>query len=56
MLERYIELEQKLRPLAAPLPSSSPRRWLAEHPESGQTFAEYLDAQPVRKGDVFNTI
>jgi archaemetzincin len=52
----YLELEEKLRPLADPLPGPSPGDWLAEHPEPGQTFAEYLDARPVRKSDKLNTI
>jgi archaemetzincin len=30
--------------------------WLAEHPEQGQTFAEYQDARPVRKSKKLNTI
>jgi hypothetical protein len=45
------DLERKLRPLADPLPPPRPGDWLAEHDEPGQTFAEYLDAKPVRKGE-----
>lgn len=56
MPEPYPELESKLRPLADPLPRPRPGDWLAEHPEPGQTFAEYLDARPVRKSDKLNTI
>jgi archaemetzincin len=56
MREVYQELEQKLRPLADPLPPPRPGDWLAEHPELGQTFAEYLDARPVRKSDKLHTI
>ena len=52
----YPELEEKLRPLADPLPPPRPDDWLAEHDEPGQTFAEYLDARPVRKGDELHTI
>jgi archaemetzincin len=52
----YPELEQKLRPLANPLPPPRPGDWLAEHDEPGQTFAEYLDARPVRKSDKLHTI
>ena len=52
----YPELEQKLRPLADPLPVPRPGDWLAEHDEPGQTFAEYLDARPVRKSDKLHTI
>jgi archaemetzincin len=51
-----MEPEQKLRPLAEPLPPPRPGDWLAEHDEPGQTFAEYLDAHPVRKSDDLHTI
>ena len=54
--EPYADLERKLRPLADPLPPPRPGDWLAEHPEPGQTFAEYVDARPVRKGDDRHTI
>jgi archaemetzincin len=56
MLKSHPELEQKLRPLADPLPPPRPGDWLAEHPEPGQTFDEYLDARPVRKSDQLHTI
>ena len=56
MSEPYSELEQKLRPLANPLPRPRPGNWLAEHPEPGQTFAEYVDSRPVRKNDQLHTI
>jgi archaemetzincin len=56
MPEPYSELETKLRCLANPLPHPRPGDWLAEHHEPGQTFAEYLDAQPVRKSDKLHTI
>ncbi len=56
MSDQYLELEQRLRPLAEPLPPPRPGDWLAEHPEPGQTFAEYLHAQPVRRGDKLHTI
>ena len=56
MPEPYLELECKLCPLADPLPPPRPGDWLAEHPEPGQTFAEYLEARPVRKSDKLNTI
>jgi len=56
MPEVDLELEAKLRPLADPLPPPRPGDWLAEHDEPGQTFAEYLDAQPVRKSDKLHTI
>jgi archaemetzincin len=54
--EPYRELEEKLRPLADPLPRPRPGDWLAEHPEPGQTFAEYLEVRPVRKNDKHHTI
>ena len=52
----YPELEQKLRLLADPPPPPRPGDWLAEHDEPGQTFAEYLDAQPVRKSGDLHTL
>src|SRR5262249_9441930 len=52
MSESYLELERNLRPLPPPRPGD----WLAEHDEPGQTFAEYLDAQPVRKSDKLHSI
>src|SRR5215470_6367995 len=56
MPQPYLDLELQLRPLADPLPALRPGDWLAEHPEPGQTFAEYLDAHPVRKSDTLHTI
>jgi archaemetzincin len=56
MPEPYPELETKLRPLADPLPPPRPGDWLAEHPEPGQTFIEYVDSKPVRKSDKLSTI
>jgi archaemetzincin len=56
MPDTYLELEEKLRPLAQPLPPPRPDDWLAEHDEPGQTFAEYLHARPVRKSDDLHTI
>lgn len=56
MSEPYLELEQKLRPLADPLPPPRPGDWLAEHDEPGQTFAEYRNARPVRRSDTLTTI
>jgi archaemetzincin len=52
----YPELEDKLRPLADPLPPPRPGDWLAERDEPGQTFAEYVATHPVRKGDDLHTI
>jgi archaemetzincin len=56
MQEAYRELEGKLRPLAQPLPAPRPGDWLAEHPEPGQTFADYLAADPVRRSTALHTI
>src|SRR5437868_827640 len=56
MPDPYLELERKLRPLADPLPAPRPGDWLAEHEESGQTFDEYRNAQPVRRSDRLSTI
>src|SRR5437762_14355329 len=56
MSEPYLEVEQKLRPLADPLPATRGGDWLAEHDEPGQTFAEYRDARPVRRSDTLTTI
>ena len=52
----YEEVEKRLRPLADSLPPPRPGDWLAEHDEPGQTFDEYLDSLPVRKGDKLTTI
>ncbi|NIM16921.1 MAG: hypothetical protein GTO45_33555 [Candidatus Aminicenantes bacterium] len=38
---------KKLRPLHKPLEKPKPGDWLAEHPEPGQTFTEYLRYNPV---------
>ena len=56
MPEPYLEVEEKLRPLADSLSRPRPGDWLAEHYEAGQTFAEYLHAQPVRRSDTLTTI
>ncbi len=55
-MDPYLELERKLRPLAEPLPAPRAGDWLAEHHEPGQTFAEYLNAHPIRRSDKLNTI
>jgi archaemetzincin len=56
MSEPFLEVERKLRPLAERLSAPRPGDWLAEHPEPGQTFTEYLDSRPVRKSDKLHTI
>jgi hypothetical protein len=53
---RYPEIEGKLRPLALPLEKPGPGDWLAEHRERGQTFRQYLSANPVRRGNGLNAI
>jgi len=50
------DVETKLTPLAQPLSKPRPGDWLAEHKESGQTFAQYLAAKPVRKSEQLSTI
>jgi len=50
------EVQERLSPLAAPLPKPGPGDWLAQHSESGQTFAQYLRAKPVRKCETKNRI
>jgi archaemetzincin len=50
------DLERRLRSIADPLPPAQPGDWLAEHPEPGQTFAEYARSQPVRKSAKLHTI
>jgi archaemetzincin len=52
----YPEVEDKLRPLALPLEEPEVGDWLAEHHEKGQTFRQYLAADPVRRGAGLNTI
>ena len=52
----YPEVEEKLRHLARLLGRPELGDWLAEHPEPGQTFDEYLSANPVRRGRPLNTL
>jgi archaemetzincin len=40
-------LSKRLRPLQAKLPEPEPGDWLASHEESGQTFEEWLGADPM---------
>ena len=51
MSASYLARERILRPLTDSLPPPRPDDWLAEHLEPGQTFADYVDARPVRKID-----
>jgi archaemetzincin len=52
----YPEVEDRLRPLAEPLEEPEIGDWLAEHREKGQTFRQYLSADPVRRDGERNTI
>jgi archaemetzincin len=52
----YPEIEARLADLAVPLEAPQEWDWLAEHPEDGQTFAQYLAARPVRKDAQLHTI
>jgi archaemetzincin len=52
----YAEVEDRLRPLASPLEGPEVGDWLAEHPEPGQTFAQYRAARPVRRGRGLTTL
>jgi archaemetzincin len=52
----YPEVEDRLRPLATPLGEPEIGDWLAEHREKGQTFRQYLAANPVRRGRDLTTI
>src|SRR5262245_8914780 len=55
-LTSYEALETRLRPLALPAPPTRPGDWLATNVEHGQTFAEYLEARPVRRSRELSTI
>ena len=52
----YPEIEEKLTPLATPIPKPGPSDWLANHKEEGQSFEQYLAARPVRRSDKLTTI
>jgi archaemetzincin len=52
----YENIELRLAPLARELPAPKPGDWLFEHKESGQTFAEYIRSEPVRRSPKWNTI
>ncbi|HEX4613646.1 MAG TPA: archaemetzincin [Urbifossiella sp.] len=45
----YPEIEDRLGHLTDPLPAPRPGDWRAEHREKGQTFRQYLAANPVRR-------
>jgi archaemetzincin len=52
----FPEIEDRLRALAEPLEDPRPGDWLAEHREKGQTFRQYLAADPVRRDSELTTI
>ncbi len=52
----YADVEEKLRRLAEPLEQPEIGDWLAEHPEPGQTFEQYLADNPVRRGPKLHTL
>jgi archaemetzincin len=54
--DRYAEIEARLRPLVRRLDWPHAGEWLKEHPERGQTFQQYVRANPVRRGGRRNTI
>jgi archaemetzincin len=49
------DIERQLRALAVPLDDPEPGDWLAEHHEKGQTFRQYLSANPIRRGRELTT-
>jgi archaemetzincin len=51
-----LHIETALRPLATPLRSSQPGDWLSSHPETGQTFAEYIQLKSKRRDNERATI
>ena len=53
---QYPQVESKLQSLGRKLGKPQAGEWLAEHKEDGQTFAQYLEARPVRKSKSLNTI
>src|SRR5262245_27532057 len=52
----YAELEAKLTPLSTKLGPPRPGEWLHQHKEAGQTFDEYLKAEPVRRSQRWNKV
>lgn len=55
-LGAFAELETKLAPITEKLGPPKPGDWLDRHKEPGQTFKEYLEAQPVRRSKQLTTI
>jgi archaemetzincin len=52
----FHDLEHRLHHLSEPLAQAREGDWLAEHEEKGQTFRQYLSANPVRRHDSQNAI
>lgn len=52
----YAEIEARLAPLATKMGKPKSSDWLASHKEPGQTFAQYFNAEPVRKSTQLNTM
>jgi len=52
----YTDLEHRLLHLAKPMPRLRPGDWQAEYREKGQTFSQYLGANPVRRDREYKTI
>jgi archaemetzincin len=52
----FPDLETHLAHLGEPLNEPEEGDWLAEHEEEGQTFDQYLSANPVRRDDTLHTI
>jgi archaemetzincin len=52
----YRVVEDRLTPLAKLLGPPRPGEWLDNHKEDGQTFRQYVDADPVRRGPARSTI
>lgn len=52
----YPEVEDRLRSLAEPLEAPRAGDWLSEHREKGQTFRQYLAANPVRRDRELTTL
>jgi archaemetzincin len=52
----FVEIEDRLHALATPLGTPKANDWLAQHHEKGQTFRQYLSANPVRRSPELNAI
>ncbi len=52
----FPDLEDRLHQLVEPLGKPRQGDWLAENKENGQTFRQYLSANPVRRDDILTTI